>query len=175
MMSKEEQAKAIAREFNKRMRHLFKKTEDFEVKYHKTDIDTILHPDYFYMWKELEPYLEHCERVWDREKLWDSALEDIKFPSIGVFAKWGLLKKMYDSIDSYIAHDIKERKKVIYDNFDLLKEHVDTDGYSIEMTSPANISIYKGDRAYGDNYPSEGEEKRMIWKISERIKEALCI
>lgn len=174
MMNKQK-AESIADQYNKRMKHLYKKDDRGQLKYHSSDVSTIMDEQFSDMWEEAEPFLDHCESIWESEKNLNNKLEDVQFPSIGVFSRWGMLKKLCDRIDGYKIKDIAERSRIIYENQDLLVDYISTEGYSLSMSSPVDIEIYKGDPKYGDSYVTEAKRKEIIHSISQRIKNLLNI
>lgn len=164
-------AKQIAAGYNKRMRHLYKINEEGkQFKYHSNDVETIMSEDFSDMWEACEPYLDECEHIWLGMKNTDPKLEDVRFPSVGVFSRWGCLKKLYNNIEYYIIKDLHERRKIILNNLDLLeKDYIKTEGYKITP----ECEFYKGEGIYGEDFPCERKQKELIFTISQQIKDLL--
>lgn len=170
MKMNKEKAQQIANAYNKRMRHLFKG----DMKYHSTDVETIMSDEWSSMWTAVEPFLDNCERVWMSMKCSDPKLEDVQFPSIGVFSRWGVLRKLYDGIGYYNEKDLKERIFLIWENKDMLGKYIDLEGWSVNI-SAIDVEFYKGDPKLGDSYPPTGKQKELIYSISSRIKDILHV
>lgn len=172
----QKKAEQIANQFNKRMRHLYKIMEDgTRRKRHSNDETVILDSRYVEMWGEVEPYLDHAEEVWNYiRNTNEKAGEELRFASIGAFSGWGMLEELYKRIDSYMRNELKERCKLIYWNKKLIDDgYIDTQGYKIDYMLPTSIEFYINEGISGDDIPCGREQKRLIFTVSEEIKNVL--
>ena len=127
-------------------------------------------PEWSDMWEECEPFLDHAEEIWNAMKNNDEYLQDVKYPSIGAYSKCGCLKKLHGGVYYYKQRDLHERIKLILENKDLVEgKHIDTEGYSVNDQG----EFYTGSGRYGQDYPCDTVQRRLVHSVSQQIRNLL--
>jgi hypothetical protein len=105
----------IIRDFNQVMKKYYTKGASS----HNNDQSVVLDEEYFSLWRAVAPYMSYAPEIW---KDYDQNSFEVDQPSMGAFAKCGMLKDMFNRIPSFEYRKRRERELFVIKNIDKVRE-----------------------------------------------------
>ena len=147
-----------------------------------SDKDNIIkEPEREATWTSCEPYLSHLPEVWGEFKKENPDMASYN-PYISTLDKCGIIDRLYKRRNQYAFQNSMKRERIIEDNWDLAEDIIKNEKYTIKRTSVSLEIQLKSPKKYEEKngqtsieYLTEGEEKNIIFKLSEQILRILHI